>query len=186
MSDLIELKGRLKKTYHSFVDEYQRSVEASYQKQVAMLRTGEMTPKVKRLVGDDRTAFEERARYYRTETEKIIKDAEDSIKDVLSEAPSTEAVNYVSMMSMRGDLTQADIDAAIEKYGSNYSAYSAIASIGRKQPIKLHTAPHEVDRARDFIKLAGPICSSMTLEKAENGGATIGRASFYDMSIDQT
>lgn len=184
MADLFALKERLKKNYRDFTDDYQRSVEASYKKQLAKLRPGETAPTVKRLVGDDRKAFEERVKKYRHENEQIVKDAENSIAGALSAAPSTEAVNFVSMLNLRNDLTQSDIDAAIAKYGNNYSAYAAIASIGQRQPNKLYTAPHEVDNMRNFIEMAKPISASMTLIGAENSAPTRGRAAFIDMSLD--
>ena len=50
----------------------------------------------------------------------------------LTEAPSAEAVNYLASIAGRDDLSNDEINAALDRYGKTHAAQKAIISAGKR------------------------------------------------------
>lgn len=50
----------------------------------------------------------------------------------LTEAPSAEAVNYLAAIAGRDDLSNDEINAALDRYGKTHAAQKAIISAGKR------------------------------------------------------
>lgn len=116
--------------------------------------------------------------------QEIVSSIENEVSRRKSDAPSTEAVNAITLLNMRDNVTSGDIEAAAARYGDNYTAYKAIQEIGRKHKVWLPEV-HEVEALEDGLSSVTKVISSMTPDFAENGRWSAGYSSMIDIIFDQ-
>lgn len=71
----------------------------------------------------------------RYEITDIINTRYDTIKKAISDAPSTEAVNTITLLNMRKNVTEEDITALMERYGKNPQCYYALRDIAQSHEV---------------------------------------------------
>lgn len=72
-----------------------------------------------------------------------VNDLLEKIETKKTEAPTTEAVNYVSMLKLKKDISDRDIESAINKYGNTYIVYEALQEIAADNNILVPDNPYE-------------------------------------------
>lgn len=176
-----ELKQKLITIYNNYVEAYDKISDQDYKAHLMNLGAGSITPpKYKFFSTDYRDKFAEMAIKYRDEALAIIDDALDRIRIKKTEAPTTEAVNYLAMLKDKADISEHDIEDALSTYGDNYSAYNAIRSLADSNEIRgvgisdLDVLETEI---RDNII---PVFNRFGVIDAENGHATQAVVSMFE------
>lgn len=71
----------------------------------------------------------------------------------LTQAPSAEAVNYLAAISGRDDLSNDEINAALDRYGKTHAAQKAIISAGKRSGLSFIDT--RTDTEQDIAALRG-------------------------------
>ena len=129
--NLNHVKDQLKDNYRAFAAEYKNDLEASYRKKVANTQPGEPAPG-RGLTDQEIKAFKLRASAYRKSADAIISNVKDQISADVTAAPSSEAVNYISMLSRREHVSPYEIEFARNTYGRNFACYAALQEAAAK------------------------------------------------------
>ena len=138
--DITDIKNKLKENYTAFAKEYEVELEASYSKKVRATQPGQAAPG-RGFTDLEAAAFRKRAEAYKQRAEAIISNVKDQIRADVTAAPSTEAANYISMLSRRKHVSPSEIQFAAEVYGKNFSSYSALQEIAAKNKIYIEDHP---------------------------------------------
>lgn len=138
--DITDVKNKLKENYAAFAKEYSAEMEASYSKKVRATQPGQPAP-AKGFTDLEAAAFRKRAAAYRQRAEAIISNVKDQIRADVTAAPSSEAVNYITLLSRRKHVSPYEIQFAAEMYGTNFSSYSALQEIAAKNKIYIDNHP---------------------------------------------
>lgn len=179
-----QIKTDLKAITHAFVDEYNRAAQLSWEEQVKRMGPGSVSPQRGRLFASaERATFDAFAANQREKMRNAVSGVASEINRLRSEAPSAEAVNAVTMLGLRNSVSVDEINAAADRYGSNYMAYKAIRDIGVKNQIFL-PEKHSVDQIADGLSSIDGIISDMTTLSAENGRWSAGYTAMVDLTID--
>lgn len=137
--DITDIKNKLKENFTAFAKEYEAELEASYSKKVRATQPGQAAPG--RGFTDLEAAAFRRGQRPRQRAEAIISNVKDQIRADVTAAPSTEAANYISMLSGRKHVSPSEIQFAAEVYGKNFSSYSALQEIAAKNKIYIEDHP---------------------------------------------
>lgn len=131
-------KTELKSIISQFRDTYNRMSEQSRKNKMNNLEPGAVIPAKGNLYGEEALEqFKSYAESARIRMRQVLDEAETELKKKMVEAPSDEAVNALTVLKMRNNVTQDEINGFLENYGDNYQAYKAIASIAFEK--KLNT-----------------------------------------------
>ena len=150
--------------------DFHRTVEATRASALLGLKPNAPAPPEGKIIGDaERQAFEERAAKYRSKGYDVIDSTRAAIRAQMGKAPSADAVNAVSMLSHRTDLTKEDVDALVDAYGSNYLTYEAIRDVAAQHEIFLDHHVYANDLKETYA--AGNELANMDLKGAEEGTA---------------
>ena len=129
--NLDHVKDKLKENYKAFAAEYKNDLEASYRKKVANTQPGEPAPG-RGLTDQEIKAFKLRVNVYRKRADAIIENVKNQIAADVTEAPSSEAVNYITMLSRRENVSPYEIEFARNTYGRNFACYAALQEAAAK------------------------------------------------------
>lgn len=92
----------------------------------------------------------------------VIDEASNDVNAEMAEAPTQEAVNYISTLRNRSKTSQNEIDAALKKYGDNWASYKAISDIAKGQRESGNSVycrySHSLDGADKFLERAQERC----------------------------
>jgi len=151
--NLDEVKNSLKENYRAFAKEYAHEVEASYNKKVKNTQPGEPAPG-RGLTDLEVKAFKLRASAYRKRADAIIENVKEQISADVTAAPSSEAVNYISMLSRREHVSPYEIEFARNSYGRNFACYAVLQETATKQGLYIEDHPTRaaLDAVRSFEK----------------------------------
>lgn len=149
--NLDDVKNSLKDNYRAFAKEYAEEVEVSYRKKVASTQPGEPAPG-RGLTDPEVKAFKLRANAYKKRAESIIANVKDQIAADVTEAPSNEAVNYITLLSHRERISPYEIEFARNTYGRNFACYAALQETAVKNGIFIENHPtrEALDAIRSF------------------------------------
>ena len=129
--NLDDVKNSLKDNYRAFAKEYAEEVEVSYRKKVASTQPGEPAPG-RGLTDQEIKAFKLRVNVYRKRADAIIENVKNQIAADVTEAPSSEAVNYITMLARREHVSPYEIEFARNTYGRNFACYAALQEAAAK------------------------------------------------------
>lgn len=123
---------------------------------------------------------------YRQKAHALLDDATKDLMDEYTKAPTTEAVNVITLLATRKDVSADEIDQVMLKYGTDCpQAYKALFEIAQghgyhdfmRHPVEVQAeAVRDLDRAIDRC---------FDASAAERSGAKICAAGF-DTTVDQT
>lgn len=180
--NLNHVKDQLKENYKAFATEYKNDLEASYRKKVASTKPGEPAPG-RGLTDQEVKAFKLRVNVYRKRAEAIIANVKDQIAADVTEAPSSEAVNYITLLSHRERISPYEIEFARNTYGRNFACYAALQEIAEKNGIYIENHPtrEALDAIRSFEKCNNDYTYE-TISNPEHSPEVI--ASLYAAGID--
>lgn len=178
---------KIKSIIKSFGDSYSKACEDSWIDAVSMMKPAQAAPVKGVIYGDaNRKKFEEDCTKYRAEALSIINSELDSCNKMLSKAPSTEAVNSITLLSMRGkdSVTPEEVDRLIDTYGSNFQAFKTIVSVARDKGIRTNRVNPAEEKIESMKGLSRAINSTLSLRGAEAGHASEGFLALLRQSVD--
>lgn len=178
--DIKKLQNEITALNKEFADTFHKSAEASRMEVMKSLEPGEATPQTGRIYGEDnRKLFEEKAAEIRSKGYSLIEQAKADLQKQITEAPSQDAVNAVSMLSHRTSVTRPEVDNLLQVYGDNYQAYQAIRDIAAQHEIFVESS--NLEKSIAAINGESRAVQSFTLANAESGNvASDGAIAFRD------
>ena len=139
-------KEELKEMISSFRAEYEKLCSESRNAYMDTLPAGSKMPPAGVLYGDAfKNAFQEKCDAYRQQAAAIIHLERKTIEDEYAEAPSTEAMNAVAVISARTDLTEREVSAIMERYGGNRLAAAAISNAAKNSGLRVFSSVPSLD-----------------------------------------
>ena len=124
-----ELKGITKKYY----EEFNSLCERSREHRLKELRPGDPAPEHGKLYGEYKERFNDKAREYRGAAAAIFDAEKKAINKKINEAPSQEAVNVLSVLKLRDNITAEQINGMIDEYGDNVMFYEAARDLAKQK-----------------------------------------------------
>lgn len=183
--DIKKLKSDLKEIYTEYNKVFEKRQEENYRDHINNMDPYERIPKKDELPikGTARDNLQSDIVDLRKKGASVIESAFDEIKTFKTQAPDPNAYNYISMLKLRKDLTESDIDNAMEIYGQNYSCYKALEDLAneRRIPLNYHNPTDEIEEA---LTMAQNNIAKMSVSDCERGGASKGITAFKNMNID--
>lgn len=180
-------KTQLKAITKDYADDFKRISERSREERLKTLEPGAKIPASGVLYGDRAKAdFKVKADGYRTRANEIIDRELKVLNDKMTAAPSTEAVNTIQLLKMRKNLTEADINPLMERYGDNIQVYDTLRDIAAQHDINSYRLEQNPLRAKaeKLTDLRTSINNNLRVERAERGYASDGFISFLNATID--
>lgn len=109
-----------------------------------------------------------------------IKTALASREAKLTEAPSAEAVNYLAAIAGRDDMTNDEVNAALERYGNTHAAQKAIISAGKRSGLSFidtrTDTEQDIAALRDLASTVEREFNPLKISGTSDGGAWIIKA----------
>ena len=100
------------------------------------LNPGTKVPEAGRIYTEaSKNAFDGMCAGYREKAKKVFDNLTNSLDTSMLEAPSTDAVNAISLFNMQKNASKGDVDRLLSKYGNNAQAYKTIVSIAHERKI---------------------------------------------------
>lgn len=176
----------LKSVMSQFRDAYKSMSDASRLEYIKTLAPGASVPEEGRIYGDDKRAeFESLCQGYRAKVNDIIQGAIKDLKTKVTESPSSDAVNTITLLNLRTDITPEEIEDLISRYGDNVQAYKAITSVAIEKGVKGFDTVHPVEiEIRDAEDLESAIERSLNIASATSGHTSDAFLDMIDLQID--
>lgn len=109
-----------------------------------------------------------------------IKTALASREAELTEAPSAEAVNYLAAIAGRDDLSNDEVNAALDRYGKTHAAQKAIISAGKRSGLAFTDTRTDTEQdiaaLRDLASTVEREFSPLKISGTSEGGAWLVKA----------
>lgn len=176
----------LKSLTSRFKDGYRITCESSRNAHMRTLSPGSPMPPQGIIYGDNiRKEFESECSGYRVKAREIIDEALQDLKKKETEAPTNEAVNSITLLNLRKEITENEIDDLLTRYGKdNPQAWRAINSIAYDHGIKVFK-DHPVYEEIEAVEALGKTLEkTISLSSAESGHASDGYITLVDEQID--
>ncbi len=175
----------LKAIFNEFMDTYSKICRSSREGYLKTLAPGAEVPKEGMIYGTaSRDQFDAEAKKLREKADAIMEEAAAALREKMTAAPSTEAVNTLSALNLRDDTTEDEIDFFLTKYSDNPQVWQTLVSIGRRYGYR-DFRNHEVfDQLRKVEDLQRSIDSTLTGANAMSGRVSNGFLSFLELQID--
>ena len=183
MIDTSELKKELSTTYHAYCDDYKRALDNSFSKKIKELKPGEVAPKKSLFYQEDIDGFSDVVHKYRERGRELIEDALKRIREKKTDAPDSDAINFLTVFRTKKNVSEADIMDALERYGDNYSMFCALRDFAVEHNIYTIT-PHIYDEVETGLNYILDSINKMSVNDCNDGHAGDGFASVFDMMID--
>ena len=133
-----------------FCTAYESAADASYKHKKENLGAGETIPEGGRIFEPgERADFERVAADFHGMISGELDKAESYVNTAITAAPSQEAVNYITTLSMRSNVSESELRAALDKYGENFASYQAIKDVAERNKVYLPSSP--IEDAKDQI-----------------------------------
>lgn len=181
------IKTALKDITSSYAKDYKDICERSREERIKSLEPGATLPKTGVLYGEDaRQSFKVKADTHRAKANELINTELAKLNESMTAAPTTEAVNTLQLLKMRSNVTAADINNLMGRYGDNTQVYDTLLDIAAQHGIReyAYTRNPIRERAEKLNDLKSSINNNLRLERAERGYATDGFISFLNAAID--
>ena len=183
-------KTELKSIISQFRDTYNRMSEQSRKNKMNNLEPGAVIPAKGNLYGEEALEqFKSYAESARIRMGHVLDEAETELKKKMVEAPSDEAVNALTVLKMRNNVTQDEINGFLENYGDNYQAYKAIASIAFEKKLNTWESAkvNEIDATLEkMVDLRRNLENTLAYSDIMAHHDKPGFYAIIDMSIDET
>lgn len=184
-------KNKINYELKKIVDDYKQAfIDAcnnSRKSYIANLLPGEKMPAEGVIIGKEYEAsFDEVCQALRDKARAILGEAIASVKALMTEAPTEEAVNSISLLNMRKEATAEEVEDLLNRYGSNPQAWKTITSIAKERGIRTfgaHPIEEELAKESDLLR---SLESAISLTSARNRGVGDGFISLVKAQIDDT
>ena len=185
MADIEALNESIMNIIGDFYDEYSAVESVDHATRCANLEPGSPAPKKGGIKLTDNLQHINAYGYQAEEKIRSLCESErSSVLASMSEAPSDDAVRMMQAISMRDSVSQADLDAFNNRYGSNYQARKFVADQVKKRKIGT-TTEDPCDEALRLIEHAQSVGESSVKPHTLNDKDSIGQAARRAMVKDQ-
>lgn len=176
----------LKSIISQFKDSYRIACDSSRNEYMKTLSAGARVPKEGILYGNERRQeFESMCAGYRDKALALLNKVLSDLHDKMTEAPSTDAVNSITLLGLRKNISQSEIENLLERYGDNPQAWNTIVSIARDHNISSF-GDHPIEgQISDINDLSRSLERVLSTRSAIDGHATDGFLSMVEMQIDE-
>lgn len=183
--DTRKLKDELFRLYDEYLESYLIASDIAYDIKLRGLKAGEVAPKKSGLYFDDnRQRFNEKAEDLKAKALKIINKALDEIVKFKTAAPSTDAVNYLTLLKSKTKITEEELNNALTTYGENYAVCKAFFDLAEERKIYGIVYNLDVDKIEEVLKNILASVNKWGSVAAENG-LSQGSNDFEKMWIEQ-
>lgn len=176
----------LKAIMKSYRDNYESLCDSSRKDYIQTLGAGSRVPAEGRLYTDAaREDFAEKCRSYRSEVRSIIDDALSDLKAESTKAPDADAVNVVSLLKTRSNVSEQEIDDLLTRYGKDCpQIWRAIKDIAASNK-HYYVPDHPVDAVINDISDLGSSIDRALMPPLSNAAATpSGVFSMIGLTVD--
>ena len=126
------LKKQLEQIFKDFVRDYAQYSSVSRDAYMRTLQPGATVPEENQIFGDMVAEFEAKAAEYRQKADAILDAKIDEVIAEKTASPSNEAVNVITLLDARNNVTEEDIKDVLDTYGDNYQVYRSLQDIAHK------------------------------------------------------
>lgn len=175
----------LKTILSQFKDSYRMICDSSRNSFMKTLSPGAPVPREGLIYGNDcLDEFESMCLGYRDRAKEIFDKLISELKDKVTQAPSSEAVNLISLLGVRKDVTKEEIDNLLEKYGDNPQTWKSLVSIAKENGINTYGENDLEVQLREIEDLSKSIEKTLSSSSAQGGHATDGFLAMLSAQID--
>lgn len=174
----------LKKILAEFQTDYDHTAAMSRQAYIGTLAPGSQLPAEGKIYLDNyRQTFKKSCQKYQDKVHSILDNMVGKLKADVTAAPSTDAVNTITLLNMRDRVGADEIADLMNAYGSNAQAYKALYSVAVRNGIHDYAEMTPTEATLKGIEdLGRSLDKTLTLDSAERGGAFL---SWMGMTIDE-
>ena len=183
-----ELNRKISEAYKHYAFRFKQIKQAHKDNYIKSLAPGAMIPSDSIILLDGE--YKELAEKLCSDTKiKVLEQltrAKELIADEVTAAPTTDAVNIVSLLNMRTDLNQEELDSIYAKYGDNVQIYKALGDIAHKHDLMVNYdngVEEQSERIDNLIRNANNI---NVYEAERNNQVADGFCAMRQMDIDAT
>ena len=105
----------------------------------------------------------------------------EKLKKDVAEAPTTEATNTISLLALRSDISESEIEFLLSQYGNNVQCYKAIKDIARKHDVNVYSENPTMEQYEKLSGLYSKLDSWNTIQAEE---MSEGLLSMYELDIN--
>ncbi len=166
--------------------------EDEYNEKLLALKPGENAPVKGKLTGARRERMEQKAAECRSKAADILNRELAAVNKKITAAPSTEAVNTITLLNMRDEktITPELVYTLLDEYGDNVQSYEAIKDIAKRKGVKgLDGVNHPLREQQANIEALNKSLYknfSLTHTEQNEDRSSEGFEAFIGMTIDQT
>ena len=181
--------AELKAIAKDYNDTFKFYSEADYNDKLLALKPGQPAPVKGKLSGVRRERMEEKAAECRSKAADIINRELAAVNKKITAAPSTEAVNTISLLAMRDPKTIGPevINTLLDEYGDNVQSYETIKDIAKQKGIvkDLDGINHPLREQQANIEaLSRSLYKAFDINYTEAGHDSEGFTGLLNLSID--
>lgn len=178
--------SRLKEIIKDYAAEYKQLSELSRSEYIAKLSPGTSVPYKVYLSPEYKEQFSDKCMNYRNEVHDIISGLCSDLEGEMTKAPDADAVNAITLLSLRSAITEDEVDLLLSKYGNNVQAYRTIKDIAANKGMK-NFKDHAIEEEYKAIQGIGDSLErGLTVHGAEHGtSASDGMLSMWSYGIDE-
>lgn len=155
-----QLARELKEIVSSYFSEYRAAIEADQRRVLEGLKPGDVMPGVgKRILFDDTRAKVSGA-YTKavSQANAKLEAFEKGLNKVIAEPPTDEALRAIQAAKLCGNVSEAEIESLMDRYGSCYLARRAIAKLATDSGVYDFLAHDDIAEA---VEVAGRVRKSI-------------------------
>lgn len=176
----------LKTIISQFKDSYNMICDSSRAEYMKTLRPGAQIPREGTIYGEESKAeFDSMCSGYREKAREILDGVVSDLKVRLTDAPSAEAVNAISLLNMRKNVTREEVEDLLGRYGDNPQAWRTIASIASEHGVRGIGESATEEQYRDVLGVRNSLERTLYPSSAMAGHAESGYLSMLGAHIDQ-
>lgn len=182
--------AELKKIVNEFYTLYEDVARTTRTAAMANLPAGAPAPEESVIYGEaGRNTFAKEAAKLLARAEQLINAKVAPIKARVTAAPSEEAVNAVTMLSLNKDISETDVDLLLEKYADNYQTVKALKSVAAEKGLEKYrsfTKEPDIIELEALEKLKASLAESLNIYSAEQHKGNHSMAKWVlEMAIDR-
>lgn len=179
------MKNELLELLNSTKEEYDRCCEASRNDVMRGLKPYEQAPVTGKLHTDAaRARVEETARTARQKAVELLNGEIEKAQLAIAAAPSTDALNTVSLLSITKSKDVRDYEAAYKAYGSNPQVANALGKIARDNDVNFFVSAPEYDRLEDLQLFRKTVEKALDPFNVANGKLSSGYIAAIGMDME--
>lgn len=179
--------SELKKISKKYYEDFNWSCERSREQRLRELQPGDPAPEHGKLYGKYKEQFNEKAREYRSAAAAIFEAEKKAINKKINEAPSQEAVNVLSVLKLRDNITAEHINSMISEYGDNVMFYEAARDLASQKGLTTENiiSEHPIREQLARVEAAErSVLNSLVPMDTENGHNTTAYYAIVNQFID--